>query len=168
MRAQNNQTLYQLQANYQQLLDKDVLDHDDLQRLDELPGLMEDKLIQRAYLVKNLEYLIASINCELEHILKRRDRLQANMESLQQSILESMQLTHLAKITKCPYFEIAVHKKKPKVDDYDRKAIPDEYWYTTEPKVEIKLDKERLHDDLAAGKDIPGARLIDPVKLVIK
>ena len=89
------------------------------------------------------------------------------MESLQQSILDSMQVAQLAKITKSPHFDIAIHKKKPRVDDYDKHAIPEHYW-TVDHKPVLKLNKELLHDDLAAGMDIPGARLVDPVRLVIK
>ena len=110
---------------------------------------------------------MASINCELDAMTKRRDQLQSNLDELQHSILNSMQVAQLAKITKCPHFEIAVHKKKPKVDDFDRKAIPEHYWVVDHKPV-LKLNKELLHDDLAAGCEIPGARLIDPVKLVIK
>ena len=46
------QNLYQIQSRYLQLLDKDSYTAEDLAELDTLPGLLEDKLIQRAYVVE--------------------------------------------------------------------------------------------------------------------
>jgi hypothetical protein len=162
-----NLSLYQIQAHYLQLLDKDEYSREDLELLNDLPGLLEDKLIQRAYVVKNLEYMIASINCELDHMKQRRNKLEKNLKGLQDSIIDNMHTANIAKITKCPHFEIAVHKKKPRVDDYDKHAIPEHYW-TVDHKPVLKLNKDLLHDDLAAGMDIPGARLVDLARLVIK
>jgi hypothetical protein len=161
-------SLYNLQAQYLWLLQKDEYTHEDMKALDELPGFIEDNIIQRCYIIRDLEYLIASINCEMTNMASRRDKLQKNLSLLQESCINAMEIAQIKKIEKCPNFKIAVQGKKPRVDDFDRKTIPEEYWYLGDAVIEKKLDKDRLHADLAAGKDIPGARLVDPVKLVIK
>lgn len=161
------QQLYQLTNEYNRLWDKEEYTREDLEALDALPGLIEDKVIARAYVIRDLEYLIASINCELKNMTARRDKLQNNLINLQQSCLNAMETAQIKRITKCPHFQVAVQGKKPRVDDYDGDAIPPEYWIIKQVE-QHRLDKDRLHADLAAGKDIPGARLVDPVKLVIK
>ena len=159
--------LYSLQADYLRLLDKDSYSHEDMQALDELPGLIEDKLIQRGYVIRNLEYLIASINCELTNMTDRRNKLQKNLDILQESCINAMQIANIAKIDKCPSFQIALHKKKMRVDIYDIESLPSSYKVEKETITEC-IDKNRIHIDISAGKDVPGARLVDPVKLVIK
>src|ERR1700733_7600388 len=159
--------IYQLTAEYQRLLHKEEYSHEDMKALDDLPGIIEDKLIQRAYVVRDLEYLIASINCELQNMTKRRDRLQNNLENLQKSILHPMQDNSMSVIDKCPNFKIAIHNKKPRVDPYDKAQIPDEFWIV-EHKPVMKLDTNLLHEVLDRGDEVPGARLVDPYRLAIK
>ncbi len=159
--------LYQMESKYQQLLDKEEYTKEDMEALELLPGLIEDKLIARAYVVRNLEYLIAGINCELSNMIERRDKLQSNLDKLNISILDSMQLNNIKQIDKCPNFKIAIHKKKARVDAYDREKIPFEFWIKEE-KIINKLNTNLVHEFILQGKDVPGAKLVDPFKLVIK
>jgi hypothetical protein len=158
-------SLYQLQTNYQILLHKEELTADDLKLIEELPDLIEDKLINIAYVIKNMDYLIDNIDNELKKMTERKRRLQNNRDNLQSSILNNMIVNDIKKIDKCPHFEIAIHKKRQAVEIYDKEKIDKKY---LEMEVIMKIQKDKIREDLEKGEIIEGAKLIDPFRLSIK
>lgn len=66
-------------------------------------------------------------------------------------------------------FEAKIRKNPPSVEVLDAAALPPHYWRTTEPKPPvIAPDKAAIKDALQAGTEVPGARLVQGLKLVIK
>jgi len=136
-----------------------------LDALDSLPGSIEDNLIQRSYAIKNLEYIIASINCEMSNMKERRDKLQNNLDNLQKSCINAMQIAGIEKIDKCPHFKVSRRKNRVAVEILDEKSIAPGY-------IKIKntwsFDKELIKEDIEKGIVVEGAHLVQKERLVIK
>ena len=87
---------------------------------------------------------------------------------LEAALLASMQATgesHLVGLQ----FEASIRRNPPAVEVLDPAALPPIYWRTPEPKPPVAApDKAAIKLALQAGQDVPGARLTQALKLVIK
>lgn len=167
-------SLYQLTASYRALLD--VLaegDHDATTVADtiEASGIVDD-LQDKA---QGYEYVARSLEAETPAMLAEIERLQARIASraksaqaLRDALLTHMRGAGLAKIESA-MFTFSVRTNPAAVEIADTAVLPPGYWRTPEPKPPIPApDKALIKADLQAGKEVPGAKLTQGVKLVIK
>lgn len=158
-------SLWQLSNDYQSLLDKDEFLPEDLERIDNLHGLIEDKAISCAFVISELKSKLFLTNEAIKIAEDKRKRLESNIHYLEKYVLESLVKNKIDKIDKHPLFDINVRYNRASVEDYEPYNIPQEYWIRKES---IALDKKRIKDDIDNGVIVPGARLIKKATLKIE
>ncbi len=158
-------SLYNLSNDYQNLLSKDEFDEEDMTLLDNLHDAIEDKSIQCAYVIKELEGRLATTEAAIKLAQGKKERIRNNITSLKEYVLDCMMGNHIDKIDKDPLFDIKVRQNPSSVDDYEPTEIPNEYWVKKET---IELDKKKVKEDIELGVVVPGARLVRKLSLQIK
>lgn len=166
----SNLALYEISNQYLADLNKlNDLDLDEQTFLDTLEGLsgeLEQKAINVAMYIKNLEVSADAIKQAEKSMADRRKAIEAKNEKIRKYLLENMLKTGVTKI-ECPQFVLSVRKSPASVDVLMQDQIPDEYWDIPEP-LPATLNKRRLAEDLKAGVVIEGARLTQGNTLQIK
>lgn len=166
----NNLTLYQLSSHYLQALDFMTDPEQDLpleainDTLEALGGELEDKAINVAKFLRNLETLAETIKQAELDMAKRRRNLESRVSSLKGYLKTSMEQISISKI-ECPYFKLSIQSNPAAVVILDEEAIPDEF---KEAVVTWKIDKNAIKDALKIGKTVQGAILANGSRLVIK
>lgn len=160
--------LYELSSRFEQLMDKEELDCDDLDELSIMHDNIEDCYIERAKYIRNLEAEAHLVDSALVEMAARSAILKQKANKIREWLANSMHSLNIKKVSKSPLFELKVKENPASVDDYDLKSIPEQYFYFTEPKPISKLDKIAIKQDIENGIHVPGARLIRKIKLEIK
>lgn len=87
---------------------------------------------------------------------------------LESALLASMTATGDSQLVGLQ-FEAKLRKNPPAVEIADSAALPWSYWRTPEYKPPAPTpDKTRIKADLQAGKEVPGARLVQHTRLEIR
>lgn len=162
--------LYEISAQYisdlNKLNDLDIDEQTFLDTLEGLSGELEQKSINVAMYIKNLEVSADAIKQAEKAMAERRKGIEAKQEKIRKYLLENMLKTGITKI-ECPHFVLSVRKNPPSVDVLMQDQIPDEYFDIPDP-LPPTLNKKRLADDLKAGVLIEGALLTQGNSLQIK
>ena len=162
--------LYEISAQYLADLNKlNELELDEQTFLDTLEGLsgeLEQKAINVAMYIKNLEVSADAIKQAEKAMADRRKSIEAKQDKIRKYLLENMLKTGITKI-ECPHFVLSVRKNPASVDVLMQDQIPDEYFDIPDP-LPPTLNKKRLAEDLKAGVLIEGARLTQSNSLQIK
>lgn len=162
--------LYEISAQYLADLNKlNELELDEQTFLDTLEGLsgeLEQKAINVAMYIKNLEVSADAIKQAEKAMADRRKSIEAKQDKIRKYLLENMLKTGITKI-ECPHFVLSVRKNPASVDVLMQDQIPDEYFDIPDP-LPPTLNKKRLAEDLKAGVLIEGARLTQGNSLQIK
>lgn len=167
-------SLFQLTADYRALLatlaDGDF-DSQTIADTIEASGIVDD-LQSKA---QGYEHVARSLEADTPAMLAEIARLQARIASREKSaqglreyLLTSMRGAGLDKIESA-LFTFSVRKNPPAAEITDADALPLSYWRTPEPKPPVAApDKAAIKAALQAGTEVPGARLVQGLKLVIK
>lgn len=162
--------LYEISSQYLADLNKlNELELDEQTFLDTLEGLsgeLEQKAINVAMYIKNLEVSADAIKQAEKAMADRRNSIVAKQDKIRKYLLENMLKTGITKI-ECPHFVLSVRKNPASVDVLMQDQIPDEYFDIPDP-LPPTLNKKRLAEDLKAGVLIEGARLTQGNSLQIK
>jgi hypothetical protein len=159
--------LYQLSTRFEQLIAQDELNAEECAELEQLHIDIEDECISRGKYIRNLEAEAAAIKEAIKEMSERELNIMEKAFKQREKLAERMRACNLKKITKSPLFPVSWKENPVSVDDYDRTAIPQDFWRTkvTESK---SVDKDAIKKAIEAGKDVPGARLIRKVKVEFK
>ncbi len=165
-------SLYQLSSNYLQALD--FLTDPELNlpieavndTLEGLSGELEDKAINIAKFIRNLETTAEAIKQAEANMVKRRKALESRAQWLKDYLKYNMEATGIKRID-CPYFRLSIAKNPATLDIFDNHAIPDDYKHTETVTTE-HIDKTAIKAALSAGQSIDGARLVNGTRLAIK
>jgi len=166
----NNLSLYQISENYMEALDVLTDPEADLpieavnDTLEALGGELEDKAINVAKFLKNMEATAKAIKEAEAEMARRRKALENRVKWLKDYLKANMEHTGISKI-ECPYFKLSVQKNPPAVAILDEEAIPAEF---KEQVVSWKLDKTGIKNAIKAGKSVPGAELVNGTRLAIR
>jgi hypothetical protein len=166
----NNLSLYQLSENYRQALDFLTDPEMDLpmeainDTLEALGGELEDKAINVAKFLRNMEATADAIKAAEADMAKRRKALENRVQWLKSYIKGNMETCGISQI-ECPYFKLSVQKNPPAVNILDENAVPAEF---KEQVTSWKIDKTAIKDAIKAGSGVPGAALTNGTRLVIK
>lgn len=134
--------------------------------LEGLAGDLEAKAANVAMVVRNLETTISAIAEAEEQMQLRREALENRVGSIKEYIKENM-ITSGINVISCPYFVLKIQNNPPSIVIDNLDAVPVEY--INPPKLLPQSPNKRLMlEVMKDGKDIPGARLIQNKRLVIK
>jgi hypothetical protein len=167
-----NLSLYQLSSDYLQALD--FLTDPEMDcpleiindTLEGLSGVFEDKAVNVAKFLRNMEVAVDAIKTAEDSMAKRRKALETRVQWLKDYLKSSMEATGIRTI-ECPYFKLSIAGNPAALDLYDSHAVPGEYRHTETVTTEY-VDRAAIKAALANGQLIPGARLIKGSHLVIK
>ncbi|MBE0436470.1 MAG: siphovirus Gp157 family protein [Methylomicrobium sp.] len=166
----NNLTLYTLSQNYIEALD--FLSDPDLDlpieavndTLEGLEGELQDKAVNVAKFLRNMEATAEAIKNAEAEMARRRKALESRVKWLKDYLKGSMEYTGITKI-ECPYFKLAIQKNPPAVAILNEDAIPSEF---KEQVITWKIDKTAIKEAIKAGQKVPGAELVNGTRLAIR
>ena len=114
---------------------------------------------------KNTESLIDAMKNEEKRIAENRKVLENKLDRFKTYVKENMQRLEIQKL-ESELGTLSIAKNPASVEILDESLIPDGY---KKEKVTITVDKTAIKNDLKAGKNIQGVRLIeDKTTLKIK
>jgi hypothetical protein len=163
-------SLYQLSGDYltalQDLTDpelglEDVVIKD---TLESLSGDFEVKAQNVAMFIRNLETTAEAIKQAESDMAKRRKAIENRAMWLKSYLKGNMELTGISKI-ECPYFKLSLAKNPASVELIDESIIPEEFKRT---ETVITIDKTAIKTALSSGQCVPGAKLTNGTRLVIR
>jgi Gp157 protein len=166
----NNLTLYQISDNYLEALDVLTDPEMDLpieaisDTLEGLSGELEDKAINVAKFLRNLEATAEAIKNAEAEMARRRKALENRAKWLKDYLKGSMEHTGISKI-ECPYFKLAIQKNPAAVSILDEAAIPQRF---KEKVITWKISKTAIKEALKTGEVVPGAALVNGTRLAIR
>lgn len=166
----NNLTLYEISNNYVQALD--FLTDPELDfpieaindTLEGLSGELEEKAVNVAMFLRNMETTAEAIKAAEEAMYKRRKALENRAAWLKGYLKTSMEACGISKI-ECPFFKLAVQKNAGVVNIIDEDAVPGQY---KEAVITWKIGKTAIKAAIKAGETVPGAEFVSGTHLVIK
>ena len=150
-------TLYQLSAEYLSILelaeDPDIPEEALADSLEALGMDIEDKADGYAKVIAQLNADAAALKAEIDRLTARKRTIERNVDRMKESLKTAMILTGKTKF-KTELFSFNVQKNPVAVviDEQYIENIPEEYLIPQDPKV----DKQKLKDDLKAGRDLEG------------
>lgn len=166
----NNLALYELSQNYMQALDFLTDPEADLpieainDTLEGLSGELEDKAVNVAKFLRNMEATAEAIKAAEETMAKRRKTLESRVKWLKYYLKGSMEYTGISKI-ECPFFKLAIQKNPDAVNIIDEAAIPEKF---KEQVISWKIDKTAIKAAIKNDQVVPGAELTNGTRLVIR
>jgi hypothetical protein len=166
----NNLTLYQISENYMEALDVLTDPEADLpieavnDTLEALGGELEDKTINVAKFLRNMEATAKAIKEAEADMARRRKALENRVKWLKDYLKANMEHTGITKI-ECPYFKLSIQNNPPAVAILDEESIPAEF---KEQVISWKIDKTGIKNAIKAGKSVPGAELVNGTRLAIR
>lgn len=166
----NRLSLYQLSANYLQALDFLTDPETDLpaeavnDTLEALGGELEDKAINVAKFLRNMETTAEAIRQAEADMAKRRKTLENRVQWLRNYIKHNMELCGVSDI-ECPYFKLSVKTNPVAVNILDENAVPERF---KQQIVSWKIDKTAIRDAIKAGTEVPGTELVAGSRLAVK
>lgn len=114
---------------------------------------------------KNTESLIDAMKNEEKRIAENRKVLENKLDRFKTYVKENMQRLEIQKL-ESELGTLSIAKNPASVEILDESLIPDDY---KKEKVTITVDKTAIKNDLKAGKNIQGVRLVeDKTTLKIK
>ncbi len=121
---------------------------------DTLEGItkLDDQIVAAMRWIMGREDDAEAIGKRIEKLMARKRRLEEGARSGRGVILHAMQEGGLKKIV-APDFSLSVRQTKPKIVITDEAAVPDHLC-----KIERTPSKTMIADELAAGRDVPGAQ----------
>lgn len=160
--------LYELSDDYLDALDA-LADLDDLppeivvNALDRLTGAWEDKALNVARYIRNLEAEAAAIEEAKKRMDARAKRIRNGAARLTAYLKDELERTGLK--PKAPDLTLSLRNNPPSVVLEDESRIPETYRHT---ETVTRILKSEIGEALKAGQDIPGARLQQTRRLVIQ
>jgi hypothetical protein len=173
--AQSSMTaLYVIANQYLELAAKlDSLDLDTQTIVDTIDASgIEDEFSLKAqgilHIASEAEKYTPMIDMEIERLQALKAGRAKLAQGLRDYLLDNMERSGIQKIT-CPLFSLSIRHNPPSVEVLDRAALPLSYWRTPEPRPPVAApDKAAIKAALQSGVDVPGAKLTQSLKLVIK
>ena len=162
--------LYELAAEYrtdcEKLADMDLDEQTLADTLEGLSGELEVKAQNVIMFTRNLEATAAAIKEAEAQMAARRKALENRAAGLRRYVLENMQFAGIQKI-ECPYFKLSIRENPAAVDIYEPGLIPAQYMKQPEPPPPSP-DKTAIKAAIAAGAEVPGAKLTRGIRLEVK
>lgn len=119
------------------------------------------------YVARGAEAHNLAIDAEIARLQALKAQRMKVAAGLRGYLLDNMQRMQIERID-CPMFSISIRKNPPSVDIYDPLSLPAQYMVLPEPKPPIAApDKKAIAAAIKAGAEIPGAKLVQGLRLSI-
>ena len=165
-------SLFTLTNQYLQLADKLAAGDFDAETVAdtiEASGITDD-IAQKAqgleYVARSAETYIPAIDAEIARLTALKAHRVKVAQGLRDYLMSSMQRMQIERI-ECPMFAISIRSNPPSVDVFDPLQVPSDYMMYP-PAPPARIDKALIKASINAGDDVPGARLTQGKRLVIK
>lgn len=139
--------------------------------LDTLEGdstALAKKVEDYIYVIRNRTAFTDAMQSEIERMTERRNAELKRIEAIEAWLLQNMIACDFRKV-ECPAFTITVQNNPQKVEVLDEKQIPAEYWRTPEQKPPVPApDKKLILQALKDGYEVPGCKMVQTSRLVVK
>lgn len=162
--------LYKIATEYQNVL-ANICDTETgeinelaLTNLNQLSEDIKSKGIALSSYIQNLDAERNAIAEAKKSMAEREGRLARKIDYLRDYLKDNMEKCDVTEI-ECPYFSLRIKKNPVSVDDFDPDQIPDQYKTV---KQVVSVNKTKLKEDLLAGIEVAGARLVQKTRLEIK
>lgn len=129
--------------------------------LSHLKEPLEQKILNIAAYIKNIESDIKAMRDYERAMSERRHRLENHRDNIKRYLLETMQRTEISKV-RGNELDVSVRRCAYSVNVLDELAIPDEF-----KRIKQEVDKQALKEALRNGLTLDGARLEQSITLVI-
>ena len=158
--------LYELQARFQQLMDKEELTDEECQELESLHTDIQEKCINRAKYIRNLEAELSAVSGAKAEMADRESRLKDKIAKRKEELGLLMETNHLPRIT-TPEFPIVFKRNPDSVVIDNEKVIPDNVM-AVKITEKITPDKNKIKALLQSGTEVPGCHLTNTIKISFK
>jgi hypothetical protein len=164
--------LYEIEQNYLAALDlftdpdQEIPPEVVADTLEAIEGEFEIKAVRVAAFAKQMEAEAEAIKEAADRMEKRRRSLEARARWLKDYVKIGLEAMGRKKLD-CPWFVLSVANNPPAVVIFDENAIPAEFMRVPEPPPPAP-DKTAIKAALAAGREVPGARLVNGTRLAIR
>lgn len=163
-------SLFSLSSNYQQLMNQ-IMDSDDissevLTALENISDSLDNKVLNYASIIKNIEAKALSIRHAVEEMDKRAASLEKSAERLRETVKTEMTKCEKDKIEN-DYHAIKLKVNNPKVHYIDESLIPPQFIRKIIKEVEQPngmLILKSLKDNIS----IPGVEMVRDTRLEIR
>ncbi|CAK0776805.1 Virus Gp157 [Gammaproteobacteria bacterium] len=162
--------LYEIAAAYQQALDfltnpeVDIPPEAVNDTIEALEGDFDQKAVNIAAFARQMEIEAEAIKAAEDAMDKRRRALENRAKWLREYVKYGMESIGRKKVTSA-WFVLSIQKNPASLDVFDGDMIPAEYLHEV---TEVRMDRAAIKNALAAGLNIPGAKLIQGTRLVIR
>jgi hypothetical protein len=163
-------TLYEIAKEFRQITD--VLQDagcDEQTLLDTLEGErwpLEVKGQQYAFVIRNLEASAEAIKAAEKQMADRRKSIENRARYLTERLKLGMEIAGVSKL-ECPHFAIAIQNNPPSVDVFEPALIPADLM--TQPETPPAVpNKAAIKEAIKAGREVPGALMVQGKRLAIK
>ncbi len=166
----HNLTLYEINQDYMQALDMftdpetDIPLEAAMDTLDGIEGQLQDKVVNVAKFMQNLDATAKAIKEAEQKMAKRRKAIENRAQWFKDYLKNNMQAAGITKI-ESPWFNLAIQKNPEAVEITNEELLPDDF--KTEV-VTIKIDKAAIKQVIKDGVSVPGAVLIQGTRLSIR
>lgn len=127
---------------------------------------LEVKAQNVAYAIKNLEATAEAIKAAEKEMAERRKRIENRATHVKEYLKTCMEVAGVTKID-CPHFALAIKNNPASVDVFEPALLPAEFMRQPEPPPPVP-DKTAIKEALKAGREVPGATLVNGTRLEIK
>lgn len=161
-------SLYNLTGQYLELASKLAnldLDTDTIADTIEASGLHDDIALKAQgieMVCRDATKDLPAIDAEIKRLQALKAHRVAVADGLKAYLKRSMEAMGMEKI-QCPLFTVSIRANPASVDVFEEAMVPEEFLV---PKYTIS--KTKIKEALAAGVDVPGARLVKTKRLDVK
>lgn len=127
---------------------------------------LEVKAQNVAYAIKTLEANAAAIKDAEKQMADRRKAMENRAMHIKTYLQTCMEIAGVSKID-CPHFALSIKNNPPSVDVFEPGLIPAEFMKQPEPPPPAP-DKKAIAEAIKAGREVPGAMLVQGKRLEIK
>ncbi|MGY6217338.1 siphovirus Gp157 family protein [Methylolobus aquaticus] len=162
--------LYELSETYRRALeaftdpDVDLPAEAVADTLEGLEGALQDKAVNVAKFMRNLEAFAEAVKAAEENMARRRKAIENRARWIKDYLKTNMEACGIQKI-ESPWFVLAIQKNPAAVEILNEAAVPDEF---NEAVITVKLDKAGIKQAIEAGREVPGAALSRGTRLVVR
>jgi hypothetical protein len=163
-------TLFQIASEFRHITDVLMDAHCDEQTLkDTLEGEawdLECKAQNYAFVIRNLEATAEAIKAAEKQMADRRKAIENRARYMAERLKLGMEIAGVKKL-ECPHFAIAIQNNPASVEVFEPGLVPAEFM--TQPEAPPPApNKTAIKEAIKAGRDVPGAMLVQGTRLAIK
>lgn len=162
--------LYEVAQDYRRMVEALMNTQEDAQAIADTIEAesypLEIKAQNVAYAIRNLEASAAAIKEAEAQMAARRKAIENRAGHIKEYIKTCLEIANVSKVA-CPHFVIAIQNNPPSVDVFEPALVPAEFM--TQPETPPAVpNKKAIAEAIKAGREVPGALLVQGKRLSIK